>query len=84
MPDKQLAVVKWSDTEELRIGINEYKGREYFAIRIWFQGSKPGEYFPGKQGLNIPADRTEEVLAAINKAHAASQKKVAAKKKGAR
>lgn len=67
-------VLRWTQTEQLRAGFSEYKGRRYFGVRVWY--SKDGQMFPSKQGINIPADRSAEVVAFIVKAHdqAAEQK----------
>lgn len=67
MPDIPLTTIPWSETEELRVSINEYKGRDYFAVRVWFKGRDGNTMFPGKAGINVPVDRLEEFTAAIAK-----------------
>lgn len=81
MPDVTLHTAKWSDTEELRVGINEYKDKKYFALRIWYFDAASNQYRPGKQGINVPLDRADEFFGALDAGRAALAKQ--GKKKGA-
>lgn len=69
-----MRVVKWSDTEELRIGVDSYKGRDFFSVRVWWRTGS-GEMAPGKQGINVPMERWHEVLDAITAESPAPEKK---------
>jgi hypothetical protein len=55
------------ETEVLRISAEEYKGRKYIDIRIYFENSE-GEWKPTKKGVTIQPDKAEEFLELIKKA----------------
>ena len=79
MADSNLHTIKWTDTEELRIGVNDFKGKQYLALRIWYTDDS-GTMRPGKQGINVPMDRADEFFEVIAKGKEALDKK--GKKKG--
>lgn len=78
--DKLLATLKWSDTEELRVGLSEYRGKTYFGVRIWY--SADGEMRPGKQGINIPVERIADFDEAMQKGLASAMVTLKQEKKG--
>ena len=66
MPDKLLHSIPWSETEELRVSENEFKGKKYLAVRVWFQGRDDSDkMFPGKQGINVPVEKIDEFFFAV-------------------
>lgn len=74
--DIPLTIVEnWREdgTEELRISINEYKGRKYFAVRVWFRGRDGSTMFPGKAGINVPEEKLPEFIEAMNKGYGRMQ-----------
>ena len=46
--------------EEVRFTLKEYKDRRYLDIRLWFQSSGGGEYFPTKKGLTLGLEHLPE------------------------
>lgn len=58
-------------TEELRFSENEYKDKKYFAVRIWFRGREKDkdQFFPGKQGINVPVEKLDEFYHALGHAY---------------
>jgi hypothetical protein len=50
--------------ERLRADIRDYKGREYFSFRVWWQ-DPAGEMKPGKNGLNLPMDEQDDFLRCV-------------------
>lgn len=69
--DTPLTAIPWNEdgTEELRVSINDYKGKDYFAVRVWFTGRDGTTMFPGKSGINVAMDKLPEFIDAINKGH---------------
>lgn len=47
--------------EELRIGVEEFRGHRLLNLRVWFQ-SEDGEMRPGKQGLAVRVAMLPELL----------------------
>ena len=39
--------------EEVRFTLKEYKDRQYLDLRLWFQSSNGGGYYPTKKGLTL-------------------------------
>lgn len=52
------------ECERIRIGINEYEGKEYIDIRQFFQ-IEEGEWRPTKKGFTLPLDKLAELKEAI-------------------
>jgi hypothetical protein len=59
--------IERSETEVLRISAEEYKGRKYVDIRIYF-ANDDGEWKPTKKGVTIQPDKVEAFLDLIKKA----------------
>jgi len=53
--------------EELRVSLNTFKGRHYFAIRIWYT-DEAGELKPSGKGANVKIDLLPDIAEAVNKA----------------
>lgn len=51
--------------EDLRISIDEFKGRRLLNFRVWYQPDGGGEMRPGRDGVAISVDRLDEVIAAL-------------------
>lgn len=69
MPDQILATLAdyGKENEELRIAINEFKGKKYLSIRVWFLSLDDNQWHPGKNGINIEIERAEEILTLAKK-----------------
>jgi hypothetical protein len=59
--------IERSETEVLRISAEEYKGRKYVDIRIYF-ANDDGEWKPTKKGVTIQPDKVDTFLDLIKKA----------------
>jgi hypothetical protein len=59
--------IKRNETEVLRISADEYKGRKYVDVRIYF-ANEEGEWKPTKKGVTIQPDKVEEFVELIKKA----------------
>lgn len=60
-------VVKLSDSQEIRISLNTYKGVEYIDVRRFYHQTQTGEMAPTKKGVAIPVDVALKVARAIRK-----------------
>jgi hypothetical protein len=59
--------IERGETEVLRVSAEEYKGRKYIDVRIYFENDE-GEWKPTKKGVTIQPDRVEDFLDLIKKA----------------
>lgn len=60
--------IERNPTERLRVSIENFKGREYVDVRIYYQ-DKEEEWRPTKKGVTVAPEKTEEFIALINEAH---------------
>jgi hypothetical protein len=63
-----LGIIERNATEELQIAINEYKGKKYVDMRIYYTTDEGDNWNPTKKGITIPPDRLEDVKDALTKA----------------
>ncbi len=59
--------IERGETEVVRVSTEEYKGRKYVDVRIYFENDQ-GEWKPTKKGVTIQPDKVEEFLELIKKA----------------
>lgn len=52
--------------ERVRIGINEYQGKEYIDIRVFYENDA-GEWSPTKKGITLPPEKLDELKDALSK-----------------
>jgi hypothetical protein len=48
--------------EECRAEFSEFKGREMFSIRCWYQDDPAGVLKPGRNGINLPVEEKADFL----------------------
>ncbi len=53
-----------SETERVRLGVNEYQGRNYIDIRVFYQ-DEGGDWHPTKKGVTLPTDKLDELREAV-------------------
>ncbi|MDD3594322.1 MAG: transcriptional coactivator p15/PC4 family protein [Candidatus Gastranaerophilales bacterium] len=63
-----LASIPRSATEEVQIAINEYKGKKYLDLRVYYTTDDGINWNPTKKGVTFSPDRLPEVKAAIEAA----------------
>lgn len=63
-----LASIERNATEELQISINEYKGKKYVDMRIFYTTDEGDSWNPTKKGVTIAPDKIEDVKVALTKA----------------
>jgi hypothetical protein len=59
--------IERGETEVLRISAEEYKGRKYIDVRIYFENDE-GEWKPTKKGVTIQPDKVDVFVDLIKKA----------------
>lgn len=71
MAEKQLlASIERNATEELQIAINEYKGKQYVDLRIFYTNDEGDTWNPTKKGVTVAPDKIDDVIEALTKAKA--------------
>ena len=55
------------EDEEIRLGIQKYKGRYYIDFRVWFQDGTTPDFKPTRKGVSISADRFPELRKGMEK-----------------
>lgn len=59
--------VERSQTEVIRISTEEFKGRSYVDVRVYFEDNE-GEWKPTKKGVTINPDKLEQVIELLKEA----------------
>lgn len=64
---RTIATIRKNAREEIRVGLQDFKGRQIAAVRVWFQ-AEDGSMRPGKDGLNFKVELLPELADALAKA----------------
>jgi hypothetical protein len=59
--------IERNPTERLRISTENFKGRDYIDLRIYYEADG-GEWKPTKKGVTIAPDKVDEVIELLGKA----------------
>ena len=65
---KILTSIPRSATEEIQIAINEYKGKQYLDLRVYYTTDDGLNWNPTKKGVTFSPDRLIDLKAAIETA----------------
>ncbi len=65
---KKIATISRSETEQMQISINEFKGRKYLDMRIYFTSDGGEKWIPTKKGVTCSKEHLEELRDALNNA----------------
>ena len=66
MSDKKLlTTIPRTATEEIQVGINEYKGKKYLDLRIFYTTDGGANWLPTKKGVAIYPENLEALKEAI-------------------
>ena len=65
---KLIATVPRSATEQLQISINEYKGKSYLDMRIYYTTDDVLNWLPTKKGVTVSPENLELLKDAIDEA----------------
>ena len=63
-----IATVPRSATEQLQISINEYKGKSYLDMRIYYTTDDGLNWLPTKKGVTVSPENMELLKDAIDEA----------------
>ena len=65
---KIIATVPRSATEQLQISINEYKGKSYLDMRIYYTTDDGASWLPTKKGVTCSPENLDLLSEAIEEA----------------
>lgn len=65
---KIIATIPRSATEQLQIAINEYKGKSYLDLRIFYTTDDGASWLPTKKGVTCSPENIEVLKDAIDEA----------------
>lgn len=65
---KLIATIPRSATEQLQISINEYKGKCYLDLRIFYTTDDGLNWLPTKKGVTVSPDNLELLRDAVDEA----------------
>jgi len=65
---KILTTIARSATEEIQIAINEYKGKQYLDLRVYYTTDDGLNWNPTKKGVTFSPDKLVDLKAAIETA----------------
>lgn len=63
-----LTTIPRSATEEVQIAINEYRGKKYLDLRVYYTTDDGMNWSPTKKGVTFSPDRLGDLKAAIEQA----------------
>ena len=63
-----LATIPKSATEQLQIALNEYKGKKYLDLRIFYTTDDGASWNPTKKGVTVAPDQLQILKEAIDTA----------------
>ncbi len=69
-----LGEIERNPTEVLRVSLENFKGRDYIDLRIYYQDEN-GEWKPTKKGVTVAPDKLDDVINFFNKAKEELSKK---------
>ena len=65
-----LTTVPRSATEEIQVSINEYRGKKYLDLRVYYTTDDGLNWNPTKKGVTFSPDKLSDLKAAVEKAMA--------------
>ena len=68
--NKHIATLRKNSTEEIRVGLDEYKGHDLISLRVWADPYAGDERVPTKKGLSVNVRLLPELIAALREAEA--------------
>ena len=69
----EVAAIRKADGAEVRVSVQDYKGRRVLDVRVWYRPRQGTEYVPTRKGITIDADKLPELMAAMTEAAAMSR-----------
>lgn len=65
---KMIATIPRTATEQLQISINEYKGKSYLDLRIFYTTDEGANWLPTKKGVTVSPENLELLKDAVDEA----------------
>ena len=65
---KILTTIPRSATEEIQIAINEYRGKQYLDLRVYYTTDDGLNWNPTKKGVTFSPDKLNDLKAVIEQA----------------
>lgn len=65
-----LTTVSRSDTERVQVSINEYRGKKYLDLRVYYTTDDGINWNPTKKGVTFSPDKLADLKEAVIKAMA--------------
>lgn len=65
---KLIATIPRSATEQMQISINEYKGKSYLDMRIFYTNDEGATWLPTKKGVTCSPENIELLKDAVEEA----------------
>ena len=62
--DRVITTFRKNTAEEVRVGIGEYKGKQYASIRVYVENDF-SEWIPTKKGITLSVDVLPELVRAV-------------------
>lgn len=62
-----LGEIERNPTERLRVSLENFKGRDYIDLRIYYQEDN-GEWKPTKKGVTVSPEKIDEIISFFSKA----------------
>ncbi len=63
---KPIAQFDKNSREQVRISIDEFKGRKLINIRVWYHNADVEQWLPGKQGITLAVDKFSALESALH------------------
>ena len=64
MAEEVIATIRKNAREEIRIGLQKWKGSTIASVRVWYR-AEDGTMRPGKDGLNFRTDLVKAMAEAM-------------------
>lgn len=64
----EVGAFRKADGAEVRVSVQDYKGRRVVDVRVWYLPRTGGDYLPTRKGITIDADKLPALVAALGKA----------------
>ena len=68
--NKHIATLRKNSIEEIRVGLDEYKGHDLVSIRVWTDPYAGTERVATKKGISIGVRLLPELIAVLQQAEA--------------
>lgn len=68
--EKTVDIFKKNALEEVRVSLQEYKSRQLFVVRVYYQ-TDDGEWRPGRNGISLAIDHFPALRSGVAKLEAA-------------